>query len=99
MTAQITLRQYENAELAMEQESARTGVLVHTVVTVLVSIALVLINVLLAPEFPWSAFAVVGMSIGLAAHWWFGYRKLEAQVATRQRNVEARAATPIASRR
>lgn len=93
MTAQITLQQYERAELVMEQESARTGVLVHGAVTVLVAIGLVLINVLLAPEFPWSAFAVAGMSIGFAAHWWFGYEKLEQQVAAKQRSVEARAAT------
>ena len=93
MTAQITLEQYERAELAMERESARTGVLVHAIVTVLVAIGLVLINVLLAPEFPWSAFAVAGMGIGLAAHWWFGYRKLGAQVTAKQRAIEARAAT------
>jgi hypothetical protein len=93
MTAQITLQQYERAELAMERESARIGVLVHGVITILVSIGLVLVNVLLAPQFPWSAFAVAGMSLGFAAHWWFGYHKLEQQVAAKQRSVEARAAT------
>jgi hypothetical protein len=93
MTAQITLQQYESAELAMELESGKTGMIAHTVITVLVSIGLVLINVLLAPEFPWSAFAVAGMCIGLAAHWWFGYRTLEAEVATRQRSIETRATT------
>lgn len=92
MTAQITLQQYERAELAMEREAARTGVLVHTVITVLVAIGLVLINVFLAPEFPWSAFAVGGMTIGLVAHYWFGYRKLDAQVTAKQRAIEARAA-------
>ena len=32
MTAQITLRQHERAELALEQEPARTGVVVHGVI-------------------------------------------------------------------
>lgn len=40
----------------------------HTVITVAVSVLLVVINVTLAPELPWSAFAVAGMVIGLAAH-------------------------------
>ena len=47
---------------------------------------------ILAPEFPWSAFAVAGMAIGLAAHWWFGFQKLDAQLIAQQEKVEERAA-------
>lgn len=65
----------------------------HTVITVAVSVLLVVINVTLAPELPWSAFAVAGMVIGLAAHWWFGYRRLDDQLARQQKFTQARAAT------
>ena len=91
-TAQITLHDYEAAERVMARESATTGVLVHGIVTLLVSAGLIVINITLAPEFPWSAFAVGGMLIGLLAHWWFGYVKLDDQLAEQQQKTEARAA-------
>ena len=58
----------------------------------LVGAGLVIINVTLAPECPWSAFAVGGMLLGLLAHWWFGYVKLDEQITQRQQETEARAA-------
>jgi hypothetical protein len=91
-TAHITLHDYEAAERAMAHENATTGVVVHGIITLLVSAGLIIINVTLAPEFPWSAFAVGGMLIGLLAHWWFGYVKLDNQITKQQQETEARAA-------
>jgi hypothetical protein len=65
---------------------------VHGIITVLVSALLIVINLTVADEFPGSAFAVGGMTIGLAAHWWFGYLQLDTELATRQHKVEERAA-------
>ena len=76
----------------LAHEGARGGLVVHAVVTVLVSAVLLVINVTLADEFPWSAFAVGGMTIGLLAHWWFGYRNLETELTARQHKIEERAA-------
>jgi hypothetical protein len=93
MTApRITLQDYEHAERVLAHESARFGLTVHAVITVLVSALLIAINFTLAGEFPWSAFAVGGMSIGLISHWWFGYRNNDVEVAAQQRKAEARAA-------
>ena len=64
----------------------------HGVITVLVSALLILINLTVADEFPWSALAVGGMTIGLAAHWWFGQRHLDTELDTRQHKAEERAA-------
>ena len=91
-TANITLPDYEAAERAMAHEGATTGVVVHGIITVLVGAGLIIINITLAPEFPWSALAVGGMLIGLLAHWWFGYLKLDEQISKRQQETEARAA-------
>lgn len=88
----ITLQEYEQAERTMAHEQATTGVVVHTVITLLVAAGLIAINITLAPEFPWSVFAVGGMLIGLAAHWWFGYVKLDEQLTRKQQLTEARAA-------
>ena len=91
MATTVTLREYEHAERVVAHAEARTGLVVHGIVTALVSVALVLINVALAPEFPWSAFAVAGMTIGLAVHWWFGYHKLDEQLDKKHGEVEAKA--------
>lgn len=90
-TPNITLQDYEQAERTIAHEGARIGLTVHGIITALVSALLVVINVTLASEFPWSAFAVAGMGIGLAAHWWFGFYKLEEELTKRQRKTEARA--------
>ena len=90
-TAPVTLKQYERAERTIAHEEEQKGLAVHTVVTVLVSVALVAINIWVAPQFPWSPFPVVGMCIGLAVHWWFGWRKLDDTLTHRQEGVEARA--------
>jgi hypothetical protein len=60
--------------------------------TVADPVGVIVIKVTIAPEFPWSPFPVVGMSIGLAAHWWFGYRKPYQQLRNQQQLTEARAA-------
>jgi hypothetical protein len=91
-TAQITLHDYEEAERAIAHQTATVGLTVHTVITLLVGAGLVVINFTLAPEFPWSVFAVAGMLIGLLAHWWFGYIKLDDQLTKQQRATEAQAA-------
>lgn len=93
MTASsITLHDYEEAERLIAHEDARIGLIVHGIITVLVSAMLIVINLTVADEFAWSAFAVGGMTIGLAAHWWFGYLHLDTELATRQHKVEERAA-------
>jgi hypothetical protein len=91
-TSNVTLQAYQNAERDMAHQRERTGLLIHSIITVLVSALVIVINVTLAPEFPWSPFPVVGMSIGLAAHWWFGYRRLDEQLRSQQQQTEARAA-------
>jgi hypothetical protein len=91
-TAGITLQRYEQAERELAHDEARIGLTVHGIITALVSAGLVAVNLTVASEFPWSAFAVVGMVIGFVAHWWFGFQKLEDQLTAQQHRIEARAA-------
>jgi len=88
----ITLQEYEQAERMLAHEGAHKGLIAHGVATVLVSALLVAVNVTLADAFPWSAFAVGGMTLGMFVHWWFGYRNLETDLTARQHEVEERAA-------
>jgi hypothetical protein len=88
----ITLQDYEKAERLIAREEAGVGLTVHGIVTLLVATLLVVLNITIAGGFPWSAFAVGGMLVGLAAHWWFGFTKLDDQMRRQQRRTEARAA-------
>jgi uncharacterized membrane protein YdbT with pleckstrin-like domain len=85
----VTLRQYESAEKQVAAVDARRGMAIHTIITLIVCAALILVNVLVAPEFPWSVFAVAGMLIGVGAHYLFGVRRLGESVEAHQRKVES----------
>jgi hypothetical protein len=89
---ELTLQEYEAAERALAAEQARRGLWIHALVTLLVSAAVITINVVVAPEFPWSPFPVVGMSIGLFMHYLFGVRWLGETIARKQEMIERRAA-------
>jgi hypothetical protein len=68
------------------------GITVHGIITVLVSALLLVLNLTVAQGFPWSAFAIAGMAIGLGTHWWFGYHNLDTHLTAQQQKTEARAA-------
>ncbi len=89
--AVISLRDYQRAEREVSLTQARIGLGVHAAVTVLVCVAVIMINVVAAPEFPWSVFPVAGMILGLFLHWWFGYRHLEEMLRRHQADIERRA--------
>lgn len=87
----ISLEEYQRTERMAAGAEARTGFVVHAVITVIVMVGLVVLNVAVADEFPWSVFPVAGMGIGLLAHWWFGYRRLDETMRRHQADVEHRA--------
>jgi hypothetical protein len=91
MTEPITVQEYEAAERAMAVLESRRGLMVHAAVTVAVSLALILVNVFAAPQFPWSPFPVVGMGIGVLVHYLFGVRRLEPTLRARQTATERHA--------
>ena len=86
----LSLEQYKRAELKNTLTEGRRGLLIHAWITVAVVAALIVINILVASEFPWSVFPAVGMSIGLAFHY-FGIRHVADDVARRQSEIEAEA--------
>jgi len=86
--ATISLNAYEEAEQALARVEARRGIRVHAVITLVVSVVLVAVNILFAAEFPWSAFAVAGMVIGLAFHYYYGFLRVGESMVAHQRKVE-----------
>jgi 2TM domain-containing protein len=91
--ATISLPAYEEAELALANSEARRGITVHAIITLVVSVVLVAVNILFVAEFPWSAFAVAGMVIGLGFHYYFGFLRVGETMAAHQQKVERMAAS------
>ena len=89
---QPTLVEYEEAERNLAAIEAGRGLLIHSIVTVVVAAALIVINVFVAPQFPWSPFPVVGMGLGVLVHYLFGVRWQGRFLRKHQEAVEHRAA-------
>jgi hypothetical protein len=87
----ITLQQFEAAERELSLRGTLTGLRIHAVTITLVWAALIPVNIIVAPEFPWSACVVAGTAIGLFFHW-FGYRHAEQDIRRRQQRIEQPAA-------
>jgi len=86
----VTLELYERAEREVAIREGRIALVVHAVVTAIVWAVLIPVNVFAASAFPWSAFVVGGMALGLFFHW-FGYRRSERDLRNRQARIESRA--------
>jgi 2TM domain len=88
----IALEDYEAAEREFSMHEARNALRVHALVTVLIWAAVIPINVIVAPQFPWSIFVVAGTGIGLFFHW-FGQRHPDQDIRRRRARIEERART------
>jgi membrane protein YqaA with SNARE-associated domain len=94
----ISLEEYQKAERVLAHQRARFGLLVHAIITALLSALLIVIDfasveeIVSTTQVPWSVFAFAGMGLGLAAHWWFGYLNLEIDLKEQQKKAEERAA-------
>jgi hypothetical protein len=85
---EVTLERYQAQERTMAVEQARRGLAFHVGATVLVIVVVVLVNVFVAPEFPWAIFPAAGMSLGVWFHWHFGVRHGDEVVRRHQEAVE-----------
>lgn len=95
MTATITVAQYQQAEVQLQIQAARRGLLVHAVVYGLVQAALIAINLVVVPGFIWFPLPLIGWGIGLAMHYLFGLRWVDRQIRRHQQLVEQRASRPV----
>ena len=89
MAGTLTLPQYEEAERVLAHTEGRRGFAIHAIISVVVWAIVIPINIFIADEFPWSAFVVGGMTIGLIVHYVFGVRLVERTLSAHQRKVES----------
>ena len=88
----LTLAKYQEAERELAVDEGRRGFSVHALITAIVCAGLVVLNITVASEFPWSIFPVIGMGIGLLAHWYFGVARVVESVERHQDTIARKAA-------
>lgn len=84
----MTVEEYKAKNKEFEIAEAKKGMIAHSVITVAVIGLLTLINLTLVPQFYWFIFPAIGMTIGLAAHYIFGYRLVDRWVERKEKRVE-----------
>jgi len=84
----VSLDQYKTEERRMAMTEARRGLRIHAGVTVLVCLGLAVVNVFVAPEFPWAIFPALGMSLGVWFHWFFGVQHGDEFIRRHQQDIE-----------
>jgi hypothetical protein len=56
----------------MDNQEEMKGFKIHAIVTIFVLALLIIVNLFVVPEFLWFLFPLLGMTIGLAVHYYFG---------------------------
>jgi hypothetical protein len=88
----MTTEEYLQAEFDYSLEEARRGFRIHAVVYALVNTGLITLNALLWAfadlNFPWAIFPLVGWGIGLAFHYYYGFRHADLPIRARQERIE-----------
>ena len=89
--SQITVERYQAEERRLAAREGRRGFQIHATVTVVVVLALAVVNAFVASEFPWSVFPAFGMGLGVWFHWYFGVHRGEEFMMRHQDEVEREA--------
>lgn len=87
----LTLELYKAEERRLAADEARNGIRVHAAVTVVIVLALAVVNAFVASEFPWSVFPAIGMGLGVWFHWYFAIHRGEEFMRRHQDDVERKA--------
>jgi hypothetical protein len=97
-TTMLTTEEYLQAEFDYSLAEARRGFRIHAAVYALVNTGLITLNALLWAfadvNFPWAIFPLVCWGIGLAFHYYYGYRHPDITIRNRQEKIEAFAQRP-----
>ncbi len=91
MSETITVQDYERAERALALEWARRGFTVHEATYAIANICLILINLLVVPDYIWFYFPLLFWGLGLLMHYVFGLRQAGRVIAERQAQIERHA--------
>lgn len=89
--SQLTLERYKVEERRLAAREGQHGLRIHGTVTVIIVLALAVVNAFVASEFPWSVFPAFGMGLGVWFHWYFGVHRGEEFVIRHQDEVEREA--------
>jgi 2TM domain len=94
----LTAEEYLQAEFDYSLAEARKGFKIHAAVYAIVNTGLITLNALLWAfadvDFPWAIFPLVCWGVGLAFHYYYGFRHPDRPIRSRQEKIEEFATRP-----
>ena len=84
----ITLEDYKRTDRQLAREEVRHGFIIDATVYAVVMTALIILNLTVANQFPWSVFPLVGWGIGLTLQYLLGLRWVGQSIIDRQTRIE-----------
>jgi hypothetical protein len=88
----LTAEEYLQAEFDYSLTEARRGFKIHAAVYAIVNAWLITLNAILWVyadlNFPWAIFPLVCWGIGLAFHYYYGFRHPDRPIRARQERIE-----------
>ena len=76
-TEKVSLNDYKKAYREVRTRQERLGFKVNLAFYLLVNTLLVIVNMLLAQEFPWAIFPIVFWGLGVIIHYTFGVLRID----------------------
>jgi hypothetical protein len=84
----MSIDEYKKRSRELETMDAKKGMIAHALVVTAVGTLLTAINAAFVSEFLWCVFPIVGMTIGVAAHYIFGVRLLDRYLERNEMRIE-----------
>jgi 2TM domain len=91
LAPEITLAAYKQAEAELRIEEGRISFLVHACIYVLVNALLIVLNLLVVPEYLWFFYPLIAWGIGLSLHYLYEVRWVHRMIEDREAKMEYRA--------
>ncbi len=82
------LANYQRAYREFKATQGKIGFQINLAAYIIVNAVLIAINFLVAPEFPWCIFPLVGWGIGVTMHYTFGVRFIDKELSKEQAKIE-----------
>jgi uncharacterized membrane protein YdbT with pleckstrin-like domain len=92
MKTEITLTQYQKANRQMRLKDSKKGFKANLAAYTIVNSALITVNLLLVPVFPWAIFPLLGWGFGVLMHYNFGVRCADEILKAEEEKIEQLAA-------
>ena len=87
----ITLEEYKRAYREIVIEESKKIFKTHLIAYIIANIVLIVVNLVLVPEYLWFYYPLIGWGVGVTMHYLFGVHWIDKKLERREKAAEIRA--------